>query len=899
MSEAYATENSLVTADSSGYDRALDGTIALGIVGFGLALLALIELVALDSRGAALAETLATLLFVVAGGIGAVGLSSWANVTPVDSQRVRGIAGGLLVCLLGLTVAAYVVPVNLATLLGGLLLVEAVAVAAAGVASKLGLVDTEPDASAGLLAGAVFGFFGLSLGAVLGGTLAGFDSSVWLGLTLSGTRLGVAVPLWIAPSLLAGVGLFALSVGPREDLGSTLPATLVVGALGATIATATIGVGWQWDPSSVSGGFTGGAVIPIFLLFGTLVASWSAAKCRAGFGARGREYGAFLVINLNAVLMVAIMATIVVFVTVKGVGFAFHGATVGWLSALVLLSPALVLALRTARTPAGSEDWHRGARQLFRLLPLTAVGSVAALLASVPVTGEALDYAYTYTVAQNRESVVLDTQVAVTSETTVGSLVLVFPALFLFAYFYRQYGSLRDVGSELDRAEAVRRRLPLVVAAVLALTGALAFTGSSPFGLPVGLAVGLAVVGAGSVAVVGLAALPLAGLLVGSGPLSERALDRAPLFTLGVFGGLALLTTVTVLQGPAMVAPAVVGRGLVALAALFGAVASVATAVLLASAKRDTDETLTRRLLGEELSLTLAAAAGYVALLGGHVALTKQDFALGVTVANAGSLSVPTAMQPYIPLGPEPGGIFPAIVGTVWLVVGATLFAVPLGVGAAVFLTEYAEQGRLTAVVEVATNALWSTPSIVFGLFGATFLIPRIGGDESLTAGMLVLGFMLLPLVLITSREAIKSVPDDYRDASAALGVSQWETIRSVVLPAAMPGVITGVILGVGRIAGETAPLILVLGSSPNSTAAVEVLKGFRFTTAPPFVANEALLSSSASLPTQVWAVIAAGVSGSPAKGWATAFILLVVVLTFYAVGITARTYFRRKLNYE
>jgi len=882
MSEAYATENSLVTADSSRYDRALDGTIALGIVGFGLGLLTLIELVALDSRGAALAQTLATLLVVVAGGIGTVGLSSWANVTPVDSQRVRGIAGGLLVCLLGLTVAAYVVPVNLATLLGGLLLVEAVAVAAAGAASKLGLVDTEPNASAGLLAGAVFGFFGLSIGAVLGGTLLGFD--------------GVS---WLVVALFAGVGLFALSVVPREDLGSTLPATLVVGALGATIATAAIGVGWQWDPSAVSGGFTGGAVIPIFILFGTLVASWSAAKCRAGFGARGREYGAFLVINLNAVLMVAIMATIVVFVTIKGVGFAFHGATVGWLSALVLLSPALVLALRTARTPAGSEDWHRGARQLFRLLPLAAVGSVAALLASVPVTGEALDYAYTYTVAQNRESVVLDTQVAVTPETTVGSLVLVFPALFLFAYFYRQYGSLRDVGSEFDRVEAVRRRLPLVVAAVLALTGALVFTGSSPFGLPVGLAVGLTVVGGGSVAVAGLAALPLAGLLVGSGSLPERALDRAPLFTLGVFGGLALLTTVTVLQGPAMIAPAVVGRGLVALVALFGAVASVSTAVLLASAKRDTDETLTRRLLGEELSLTLAATAGYLALLGGHVALTKQDFALGVSVANAGSLSVPTAMQPYIPLGAEPGGIFPAIVGTVWLVVGATLFAVPLGVGAAVFLTEYAEQGRLTAVVEVATNALWSTPSIVFGLFGATFLIPRIGGDESLTAGMLVLGFMLLPLVLITSREAIKSVPDDYRDASAALGVSQWETIRSVVLPAAMRPTPRMTPVMTPGIAGETAPLILVLGSSPNSTAAVEVLKGFRFTTAPPFVANEALLSSSASLPTQVWAVIAAGVSGSPAKGWATAFILLVVVLTFYAVGITARTYFRRKLNYE
>jgi phosphate transport system permease protein len=153
--------------------------------------------------------------------------------------------------------------------------------------------------------------------------------------------------------------------------------------------------------------------------------------------------------------------------------------------------------------------------------------------------------------------------------------------------------------------------------------------------------------------------------------------------------------------------------------------------------------------------------------------------------------------------------------------------------------------------------------------------------------------------VLITSREAIKSVPDEYRDASAALGVNQWETIRSVVLPASLPGVITGVILGVGRIAGETAPLILVLGSTLNETQAIDVLGGFQFTASPPFIYNGALLEATASLPTQVWAVIAAGVSGSPSMGWASAFVLLMVVLGFYAIGILSRTYFRRKLDHE
>jgi len=164
---------------------------------------------------------------------------------------------------------------------------------------------------------------------------------------------------------------------------------------------------------------------------------------------------------------------------------------------------------------------------------------------------------------------------------------------------------------------------------------------------------------------------------------------------------------------------------------------------------------------------------------------------------------------------------------------------------------------------------------------------------------MLVLGFMLLPLVLITSREAIKSVPDEYRDASAALGVSKWETVKSVVLPAAVPGVITGVILGVGRIAGETAPLILVLGSTLNETSAVDVLGAFKFVGHPPFVANDMLLSSSPAVPTQIWAIISAGVAGSTSMGWGSALVLLLIVLTFYAVGIVTRTYFRKKLNYE
>jgi len=252
-------------------------------------------------------------------------------------------------------------------------------------------------------------------------------------------------------------------------------------------------------------------------------------------------------------------------------------------------------------------------------------------------------------------------------------------------------------------------------------------------------------------------------------------------------------------------------------------------------------------------------------------------------------------------------GVLPAIVGTVWLVVGAVLFAVPLGVGAAVFLTEYAERGRFTQAVEVATNGLWSTPSIVFGLFGFAFLVPRFGNGKSLLSGMITLGFMLLPLVLITSREAMLSVPDEYRDASAALGVNRWQTVRSVVLPAALPGVVTGVILGVGRIAGETAPILLTMagGTFVPGGQTVDVIGGFEFTASPPFVANPELLQATSALPYQLFALITAGVglgenvANADEFRWATALVLLVVVLSFYAIGIATRYYFRRKLRYE
>ena len=884
MSEGYATERALVGADSNIYDRTLDAAIALSIVTFLLGLLTLVKVVPLATSGAALGEFFLSLLALGVGGVTAVALVSYLDVAPVTSRRVRGVGLGLLVDLVGLAALTAAVDLSMATLLGVILGLEALAVGTAGVASWLGAVDTEPSSSPGLLAGATFGLVGVLVGAALGGTLFGGSPVAYYG-----------------SAVVVGLGFAAISTLPREDVGTALPSALLVGLLGVVVATGTVGLGWTWQPGPrIDGAFTGGVVIPLFALLGSIVSSWAAAKSRAGYGARGRQYGAYLAVYLNAVLMVAIMVAIVAFVTMKGVTYALHGFTIGAVSAAVVLAPLAVFALDFARTEAGTTDWHAGARQFVRVAPLTAIGSLLSLLTFMQVTGGGLEIPFTYTVwIEGRQAKTLDSGLSIVTDPTVGTLLVVFVGLFLVWYFLRRYGSLRGVGTHRNWVASIERWVGLGLGGLAVLSLTLVLGGHSPFGVPVAGTIGVPLVVGLSLAGLGLAVAPLAGILVGNGSVTHRARDRAQVVRVGAFGGLGVLLATAVFEPIVGVHPAIGQLSLVPLVATVAAVASLAAAGLTAATARSASAG-DGRVLRRQSALGLAAAAGFVVVAAVHVALTGSAFSVGpITIGYTGTLSWPMVMEAYIPLGAEPGGILPAVVGTVWLVVGAGTFAVPLGVGAAIFLTEYAEQGRFTALVEVATNALWSTPSVVFGLFGAAFLIPRLGSRESLMAGMLVLGFMLLPLVLITSREAVKSVPDEYRDASAALGVNRWETIKSVVLPAALPGVITGVILGVGRIAGETAPLILVMSGTLNSTQALDVLGGFQFVAEPPFVYNPALLEATAALPTQVWAVIAAGVSGSPSMGWASALVLLLVVLSFYAVGITARTYFRRKLSHE
>ncbi|MBC7367917.1 MAG: phosphate ABC transporter permease PstA [Undibacterium sp.] len=154
------------------------------------------------------------------------------------------------------------------------------------------------------------------------------------------------------------------------------------------------------------------------------------------------------------------------------------------------------------------------------------------------------------------------------------------------------------------------------------------------------------------------------------------------------------------------------------------------------------------------------------------------------------------------------GGIFPCIVGTVLLVVGSMIIALTLGVSAAVYLNEYAVQGRVVTAIRLAILNLAGVPSVVFGLFGLGLFVIYLDWNVSLLAGWFTLAFMVLPVVITASEESLKAVPKGFREGSLALGATKWQTIRKNVLPYALPGILTSSILGIARVAGETAPIM-------------------------------------------------------------------------------------------
>lgn len=169
---------------------------------------------------------------------------------------------------------------------------------------------------------------------------------------------------------------------------------------------------------------------------------------------------------------------------------------------------------------------------------------------------------------------------------------------------------------------------------------------------------------------------------------------------------------------------------------------------------------------------------------------------------------LPSINWTFLTQSPRNGGIFPAIVGTFWLVVGTAVFALPIGIAAGIYLSEYAPRGRRTRLIRLSIANMAGVPSIVYGLFGLAMFVMLFGFGVSILSGSLTLACLTLPVIITTTEEALRQVPQDLRQASLALGATRWRTIRKVVLPAAMPGIVTGAILGLSRAAGETAPVL-------------------------------------------------------------------------------------------
>ncbi len=224
------------------------------------------------------------------------------------------------------------------------------------------------------------------------------------------------------------------------------------------------------------------------------------------------------------------------------------------------------------------------------------------------------------------------------------------------------------------------------------------------------------------------------------------------------------------------------------------------------------------------------------------------------------------------------GGIMPAILGTVYLTLGAIAVGLPLGIASAIYLTEYARQGRIVRLIKVGINCLAGVPSVVFGLFGLGFFVIFLKFGSSILSGSLTLGFLILPTIIGASEEALKAVPQTFREASLSLGVSKWQTIYRIVLPNALPGILTGSILGIGRAAGETAPIM--------------------FTAAAYFTAKlpGSVFDEVMALPYHIYVLATAGTNIEATRPiqFGTVLVLVAVVLGIDLIAIVIRGFMRR-----
>lgn len=227
--------------------------------------------------------------------------------------------------------------------------------------------------------------------------------------------------------------------------------------------------------------------------------------------------------------------------------------------------------------------------------------------------------------------------------------------------------------------------------------------------------------------------------------------------------------------------------------------------------------------------------------------------------------------------GMKAGGIFPAIVGTLLLTLGTALVAIPVGVGGAIYLSEYARDNWFTRAIRLAIVNLAGIPSVVYGLFGFGLFVLFLQFGTSILAGSLTLAIMTLPIIISASEEALLVVPTEFRTVSFSLGGTRWQGIRNVVLPQALPGIITGIILGLLRAAGETAPILFTVAA-------------FYLPRLP-----QSPFDPTMALPYHLY-VISTQVPGMPLEiQYGTALVLLVLVLSLSVVATIIRSYFRRQ----
>ena len=231
--------------------------------------------------------------------------------------------------------------------------------------------------------------------------------------------------------------------------------------------------------------------------------------------------------------------------------------------------------------------------------------------------------------------------------------------------------------------------------------------------------------------------------------------------------------------------------------------------------------------------------------------------------------------------GMRGGGVWPAIVGTFYLMIGSALFAFPLGIMSGIYMHEYAKSGRVVKFIRMMTNNLAGIPSIVFGLFGMSLFVNFFGFGDSILAGSLTLGLLALPLVIRTTEEALKAIPNSFREGSLALGATKLQTIRKVILPMAMPNVITGLILALGRVSGETAPIL--------------------FTCAAYFLPQlpQSVFDQCMALPYHLYVLATSGneIEKQIPIAYGTALVLVIIILLVNLLANAMRNYFQNKLK--